>query len=335
MWYNGASGNDFSGVPKKTTGATVNWMTNQFPPNLLLFDSRTLSADVRWVSPVSGTYDVRGFFQRLDTTSSQPATVGIVEDGTRTLFSAANFITFNAQEPFNLKNLFLPAGTTLDFYQFNTGSPAYTGGGVEATITRVPEPAAEIYDAVNDFSLAGNPNGAWSYGALSSTSGGTFTLFKQKQTNSISSGDLMWYNGASGTDFSGVHKNMKGAKVNWMTNRFPPNLLLFDSRRSLIADVRWVSPVSGRYNVSGFFQRLDTTSSQPATVGVVKDGTQTLFSAANFITFNARKPFNLKNLFLPAGTTLDFYQFNTGSPAYTGGGVEATITRVPEPAAAR
>ncbi|MGA2259101.1 MAG: hypothetical protein ABSG53_30895, partial [Thermoguttaceae bacterium] len=103
---------------------------------------------------------------------------------------------------------------------------------------------SETYDAVNDFSLAGNPNGAWSYGSLSSTSGGTFTLFDQNQTNSISSGDLMWYNGASGYDFSWVHKNTTCATVNCMTNQFPHNLLLFDSRRSLSPDVRWVSPVS-------------------------------------------------------------------------------------------
>jgi len=44
---------------------------------------------------------------------------------------------------------------------------------------------AQIYDAVNDFSLASNPNGVWSYGTLSSFTGGggTFTLFNQTGTN--------------------------------------------------------------------------------------------------------------------------------------------------------
>ena len=56
--------------------------------------------------------------------------MGIVENGTTTLLSAANFITYNAQQPFNFNNISLPAGTTLDFYQFATGQPVDIGGGL-------------------------------------------------------------------------------------------------------------------------------------------------------------------------------------------------------------
>ncbi len=191
---------------------------------------------------------------------------------------------------------------------------------------------AEIYDAVNDFSLSGNPNGAWSYGTLSSPTNGNFTSFATTATNVDFSGELIWSNGGVWPNFSGVVKNDTNGTVNWLSNVLPPNLLLLNPE-TLSADERWTSPSSGTYDVSGLFQRIDTTSSQPVTVGIVEDGTTTLFSATDFITFNAQEPFNDDNLFLPAGTTLDFYSFATGEPAYIGVGFDATITSVPEPSA--
>jgi hypothetical protein len=191
--------------------------------------------------------------------------------------------------------------------------------------------SAATYDVVNDFSLAGNPNGAWSYGVLSSPTGGTFTLYNSTLTDYDFLGERMWYNGMLVDDYySGVLRNTSGATASWLTNRLPPNLLAMAPEYPS-ADVRWVAPVSGTYNVSGLFQRIDVTSSQPWSVGVVKGGTTPLFTADNFIIFNDQRPFSFSNLYLPAGTTLDFYAFATGQPTYIGGGLTATITSVPEP----
>jgi hypothetical protein len=190
----------------------------------------------------------------------------------------------------------------------------------------------QSYDARQDFSIANNPNGAWSYGMLSSTTGGTFTLYNTTMVNAEFPGSIEWNNGSTSVpNYSGVIKNTTSSTASWAgVNQLPPNLLAVAPENSS-ADVRWESPATGLYDVSGFFQRIDTTSSQPLAMGIVENGTTTLFSVTNFITFNDPAPFSFSDLSFPVGTTLDFYAFATGQPYDIGGGLAATITSVPEP----
>ena len=67
--------------------------------------------------------------------------------------------------------------------------------------------SAAAYNAVADFSLAANPNGAWSYGSLSAFTGGTFSLYTVKATDANFTGSQLWENGQSAPNTAAVLKN--------------------------------------------------------------------------------------------------------------------------------
>jgi hypothetical protein len=175
---------------------------------------------------------------------------------------------------------------------------------------------AAIYDAYNGFSVSnGNANGVWSYGTLSSFTGGSFSLYNSGQTFSDYS---VWRNDGAGYPYdAGVYKPVSG------------NLLHLDGQ-SYISDVRFVAPVSGTYDVSGYFTRTDGWG-WPVNVRIIENGTTTLFAVDNFTSSNTQQPFNFSSLYLPAGTTLDFAE-GAPQPNNDSTGLSATITSVPEPA---
>src|SRR5260221_93351 len=71
---------------------------------------------------------------------------------------------------------------------------------------------AQTYDAVIDFSLAGNPNGVWRYGILSTFTGGTFTLFNRPISNLDYTGELRWDNSGSIPNAAAADVNRSGSE---------------------------------------------------------------------------------------------------------------------------
>ena len=188
--------------------------------------------------------------------------------------------------------------------------------------------ACAAYDAVNDFSLANNPNGVWSYGTLSTVTGGTFTPFSLTGSDVNFTGEQYWTNGAGIPNAAFVGKNNSGTTVTYGSATQPASELRLDGE-NLDGDLRFVSPATALYSVTGLFERIDN-GNVPVTVSIVENGAITLFSASDFTTFGSQQAFDLPALLLPAGTTLDFVesapQFNNDST-----GVAATINAVPEP----
>jgi hypothetical protein len=181
--------------------------------------------------------------------------------------------------------------------------------------------ADTVWDAVNDFSLSSNPNGAWSYGTLSNGTSGTFTAFTSATGNSFV---INW-----GTSTSAVTKNITSGTYDYYTNVLPTNVLML-SPGSPDADVRWTAPVTGDYSCSGVFSRVDTTNYNAVDVGV-SESQITMFEVDNFITYGVSEPFNFGDLYLTAGTTLDFWAYTPNGGGYYGTGFAATITEIPEP----
>ena len=168
-------------------------------------------------------------------------------------------------------------------------------------------PAAS-YDAVTDFSLASNPNGVWSYGSLSAYTGGTFSLYASTMADANFPGSQVWYNGQSQPNTAAVLRdNSDSTATNGGSVFYYPGLLELDGE-NLITAVRWTAPAAGTYNVAGLFQRTDNSGNGPVSVRVVENSTTVLFSADSFVTFGSQQTFNLTNLSLPAGTTLNFAQ---------------------------
>lgn len=184
-------------------------------------------------------------------------------------------------------------------------------------------------DVVSEFSLASNPNGVWSYGTLSSFTGGSLSLFTVAQSNINFPGSLEWDNGGSIPNNSSVEMNSTSTTQSYATIVLPPNMLRLDGE-NYIDDVRWTAPASGVYNLTGLFQRIDTDA-YPVNVGVVENATTVLFDVNGLNPYGAQAPFNLTNVSLLSGTTLDFEE--QGDQFYDDStGLELTVSSaVPEP----
>ena len=188
---------------------------------------------------------------------------------------------------------------------------------------------AATYSARNDFSIGGNPNGVWSYGTLSSFTGGALTLFGTAESNRDFNGERLWDNNGTIPTRAAVYDNVSGSTATISTVVVPTDQLILDGE-SFNADVRWTAPAAGTYNVSGLFQREDTNA-QSVSVRIVENGTAVLFSVDNFNGNGSQQSFAIANLVLPAGATLDFAEGAGGQPNNDSTGLVATITNVPEP----
>jgi len=156
------------------------------------------------------------------------------------------------------------------------------------------------YDAVRDFSIQSNPNGAWSYGYLE-TWGAPFTLY--------STGEICIPNVSSWripdcyTDSPGIYHNETTEPVCWMTWCLPPDYLLMDPR-SQPTNLRWTAPFSGNYVMQATFVGLDWEAPTSTSVYVLIDSKTTVLSGpihsyAWPLTFTQRGS-------VRAGDTVDF-----------------------------
>jgi PKD repeat protein len=262
--------------------------------------------------------------QSVIVTNGAPASFSVTASGTPPLFYQWQKNGINLTDGGNIY------GSTITNLTLSTTSTNDTGsytiiienayGSVTSSVAKLTLFLAAYYDAAANFSITkGNPNGSWSYGVLSSFTGGTFTLFSQARLDYGFPGELRWDNNTSPPYSAQVFANPTGSLAGFGTVVVPTNQLDLDGQ-SYIADVRWTAPANFHfgapptisYNVIGLFQRNDNNP-QPVSVRIVENGATTLFAADNFTTYGSQQPFNLINLILPAGTVLDFAE---GAPQY-------------------
>lgn len=171
--------------------------------------------------------------------------------------------------------------------------------------------AATTWDANADFSIAnGNPNGVWSYGYY--PNGTTpFTLFWHSGT--FHSGSLFW-NNSNDTEPPIVWKN--NGSYAWGVET--GELSLHPGPGNEHTVVRWTSPITGTVDITGKFGAGDSGKEN---YYIQKDISEVLFAVS--WTYNDG-PFNLLNVPVTIGTTIDFIvggeYFNGNTPLY------ATIT---------
>jgi hypothetical protein len=112
------------------------------------------------------------------------------------------------------------------------------------------------FDVVNDFSIASNPNGVWSYGYTAGL-GGTFQLHTSAQLDTPPGIDR-WYTPSIDPTVLGVDHNKTGATIGSTTFTYPPDMLRMHPTIPNIYDVvRWTAPQSGQYSIQGAFAGLD------------------------------------------------------------------------------
>jgi PKD repeat protein len=125
------------------TGIPTTFGSILAPTNQLDLDGQSYIADVRWAAPFTGSFNVMGLFQRNDN-YGVPVSVRVIEDGTTELFGLDNFTDYLGQQPFNLTNLALPAGTVLDFAE---GAPQFYNDTTGLKVTIVASGPAVQYVA--------------------------------------------------------------------------------------------------------------------------------------------------------------------------------------------
>jgi hypothetical protein len=199
----------------------------------------------------------------------------------------------------------------------------------------VPASASIVYDAAADFSVAGNPNGAWSYG-YSATIGGTFNLFTSTFTSLFGNANFDGWSPPVLHPFvalNGAATTEQGSGL-----RLPPGGLGLhpgpDSDNNY-AIIRWTAPTSGLYNVSAAF--VDRDASDIPLPGATTD-VHVLLNNISLYAASINKdgwglgpmPFN-GTLSLAMGDTIDFL-VGRGSNTFhqDSTGLSATIAAVPE-----
>ena len=186
---------------------------------------------------------------------------------------------------------------------------------------------AATYSAAGDFSLAGNPNGVWSY--LYSS-----TLLPSAQNNS---GLEYWW-----SDLGEPNSIIVGRAVSSATSsgtvQFGTNYLTMDPEGQTV-DVRFTAPSTGAYTIAGQFSGADSQTNcsncaaHPVLITDSVDGT--IFGPNTISTYLQTYAFNLV-LGLTAGEQVDFLAQTGTSGGCTycnlSTGLQATISSTPLPA---
>jgi hypothetical protein len=203
----------------------------------------------------------------------------------------------------------------------STGLVKVTTPSGDATSSQAYDIVSTFWDAVQNFSTASNPNGAWTYGTEPSLNG-AFTAFPQTLTCFTDA--PCWYNGQTYPNAAAVELNTSVYTQHYLTVIVPNNMLYIGAEANAVV-VRWTAPAAGKYWIFGQFQGLDL-SLPNVTVAIYEDQTTALFT--NSLTFfGDYQDFNLSGLTLKKGTTIDFVVTSTDA-ANDNVGLVATIDQI-------
>jgi hypothetical protein len=237
-----------------------------------------------------------------------------------TNFTGATSVTFDGKKaPFLVDSpelivALVPLGASTGLVKVST--PAGS-----ATSSQPYDIVSTFWNAVQNFSLASNPAGAWTYG-YEPTPGGTFTA--DTVVGNLFTDCSGWYDGQGFPNGPIVALNSSLYSHQYLTV-IVPNDMLYLGAQTDAAVVRWTAPVSGRYWIFGQFQGLDLDLPN-VSVDVYQDGTTSLFSGS-LTSFGFYLDFDLSGLTLKAGSTIDFIVYSTDA-SYDNVGLTATIDRI-------
>ena len=182
------------------------------------------------------------------------------------------------------------------------------------------------YDAAGDFSITGNPNGAWSYG-WSPTLGGAFT--KDVSTRSgHPHPELQSWDGPISSFFPVISKNITNATVVVGTVTWQPGQMVnHPGPNGEYSVLRWTAPKAGEVEFSASFSGADSTTTD---VHVLFNETTIADCDGNVNGFGAGPTFS-QTLVVEIGDTIDFVVgFGNNGYSNDSTGVDALITYVDE-----
>ena len=199
--------------------------------------------------------------------------------------------------------------------------------GVPLALT-IGSGGAKVYDVVQDYSNTSNPNGPWTYGEVSNSAGAGFIPFGVNlpaTTCTNPPGGQCWTDNLGFPSNASIIQNTTPQTILYSGTILQPTNVLNLQVENSFPNVRWTAPTTDNYTIRGQFSRIDTVPN-PTNVEVLQNGSTVLFSANNFSdTFNPQQ-FNLTNVSLTAGATLDFFAGAAVSPLDDSTGLQVTIT---------
>ena len=185
---------------------------------------------------------------------------------------------------------------------------------------------AQVYDASNDFSIANNPNGVWSYGF-------TDTLSSNLILDTVSIADPRgidaWVGNRAGDGNPSVTHNRTNdpvivGSVTWLPNQ----IILHPGPSGEYSTIRWTVPATGRFTFDAGFIGQDGATTD---VHILKNGVS-LFSDSINGYGNAKSYF--ETLSFETNDLIDIKVGFGGNAFFSDStGVRARITAVPAPGA--
>jgi acetyltransferase-like isoleucine patch superfamily enzyme len=130
--------------------------------------------------------------------------------------------------------------------------------GIVMTLGSAAHAAQASWDAVGDFNIMANPNGAWSYNWQFPT--GPLTLMAFGQHDCDEAGSDCW-NKYGGTNYlPQIAKNVSGAEIQNACCVYPLSILnMHPGASGERAVLTWTAPATGTYVISGQYQIEDHT----------------------------------------------------------------------------
>lgn len=197
--------------------------------------------------------------------------------------------------------------------------------------------AVTTFDAADDFSSVTNPNGVWSYGYASSSTG-SMILMLESQQRFVPSSLFGWSRGAEAATSSlpSAFHNPSAVPVPVIDYPAPvdPGALVVhpgDLADEDFVFVRFTAPADADYDIAASFEALDTTAG--AQTLVIINSAFTLFNDT-IVGFGDTAGYtSASSIGLLAGETIDFIVGNGGSFVNDSVQLEALVTQIPGPGA--
>lgn len=188
--------------------------------------------------------------------------------------------------------------------------------------------AGDVYDAVTDFSISSNPNGAWSY--LYNNDSGPQLLTNSGTGIAGTQGVIYWSNGINIPNNVAVFQNTTSSTVTIENSIILPTNLL-GMGPELGSDItRWTAPTEGTWSISGLFQGIDLNENSHGVE--ILENSSTVLASGSISSYGQQVTFDT-NVTLAQGDTIDFVALGSSNYTYLSTGLAATIqlSSVPEP----
>ena len=276
----------------------------------------------RWTAPNAALYTLTASFA-VDQEGGDGSDVYIWLNNTLIFSNTLSTVLGEAMS--FATNLSLASGDHLDFI---VGAGADSGPtGNNTALSAVITTGQPFWSAAGDYSLAGNPNGPWSYGSMTRSGGlpdvSSLTLYTDGTTNGLGTPISFWHTG--GWDPNVTQNPTTNAYSNFGVTWQPGAMSLGPGSGGVVTAVRWTAPNAGQYLLITSFM-ADQTGGDGSDVYIFQNTTM-LFS--NLLATAVGSGTNFEtSLSLAQGDHLDFIVGGGVDDAPTGNNTELSATLV-------